>query len=222
MSTQVETATVSASSASAPSGHIAIAWSGTAGSATIAAISGTSYTPYCLLTGFGFSIPAGASLTDISATINRTWSTNSGSPTISTDKSVQLIIAGSPSGELGSGASWSGSQTYDAGTAATITQINDNANFGIAISGLANGPGSSNMAVNSATITVTYVAPDESGMMQSRTVFASPTSVQRAELDAYQLADFPLTLRPGLPVEGADVMDRRVQIWNRFRSYQLN
>lgn len=123
--------------------------------------SGVAYTQRLDLTGFGFSIPAGATIDGIAATIKGA-SSNSARPV--RDLQVRLLIAGTPSGtNLADGRTWSTVATESYGGATTLwgltpseAQVNAS-NFGIALQFDSNDASTlRDMDLNHVTLTVYY------------------------------------------------------------------
>lgn len=119
--------------------------------------------PSLNITGFGFAIPAGASIKGIAAKITHEDFTGAGGLT---DNNVQLLKAGVATGNNEAGGSWNdfvAPETFSYGgtsdlwgTTWTQSDIN-NSNFGITINVKnTNISGAATAAVDCATITVTY------------------------------------------------------------------
>ncbi len=121
--------------------------------------SGSSH--YLLVTNFGFSIPAGATINGIEAAILR----RTGSPDFVKDSSVKLFLSGSPIGsEKASASNWPAdleTATYGGaadvwGTALTVANINAST-FGIGVSALnLDAADTSNAEVDFISLTVHY------------------------------------------------------------------
>lgn len=128
------------------SGAGTVAWSnpgnitGDEGSNATANNLGVSTTQYLQGTNFGFSIPDGAEIAGVIVTMERGYTTDSGSPQVS-DQGVQLIISGSRAGTIKQDAFfWNASATVAAYGSSTdlwgntlSPAIVNASNFGVAL-----------------------------------------------------------------------------------------
>ena len=122
------------------------------------------------IAGFGFSIPAGATITGIQLVINRVASLADGVAGLCQDNSIQLLKGGIAQGsDESSSAAWPSSAadaTYGGssdlwGLAWTPADINSSG-FGFSFSGVDGGLSVGRLTINSATITVYYTVPPSS------------------------------------------------------------
>lgn len=99
------------------------------------------FSDYLRVTGFGFTVPAGATIDGVQVDIERKWASAKGVPIV--DLSVMLVKGGTESGndKADTGTNWPSSDTYASyGGAAdlwglTLTDSDINAsNFGVSIS----------------------------------------------------------------------------------------
>jgi hypothetical protein len=124
-------------------------------------------TYYLVATDFGFAIPANASICGIEIQLEKHYQVNSGSLSSITDKSVRIVIKGTPDGDdKAAGEAWLsedeqsyyGSISDKWGLSLTTTDINSST-FGVAISASVSS-GSSDLDMNALidqiTITVYY------------------------------------------------------------------
>lgn len=143
-------------------------------SASLSGTGGGSQTNYIDVTGFGFSIPAGATIDGVIVEIERSVSSTSGSPT---DRSVFLLADGriGTDPKVGDDKAtltiWPTTDAYatyggaaDAWAASlTDTQVN-NSNFGVCISGRkTSGETSTTLRIDHVKITIHYTASGGGG-----------------------------------------------------------
>jgi hypothetical protein len=137
--------------------------------------SSNSVSEYLDLTGWGFSIPAGATIDGITVSIERSW-TGSGTSNVQ-DTSLRLLKAGTKVGDdkAATATNWptsDGTATYGGaadlwGTTWTDSDINAS-NFGFALKVENDGSGSKTARLDYVTITVNYTGG------------AAPTSVSNS------------------------------------------
>lgn len=117
---------------------------------------------YLRLTGYGFNIPANATIVGIEATVGIHQLTNSSKP-----ETIQLVLNGAHVGDnkASGAAAWTadgdyvyGSPTDDWNCGLTPADFND-PTFGIDVADLYNGGGGSRVGVQYAGITVYYTIP---------------------------------------------------------------
>ena len=158
-----------------------VAWSGPGDAKTsndVYAFAGltSSTSHYLKLTGFGFSIPAGSTVTGVSVAVERI---KTGSSQDVRDASVKLVKAGSVVGSehADTGTTWpyaaDGTKTYGSGSdlwGTTLSPSDVNASgFGVAISARNLSSTGSFAKVDSVTITVTYTSGGGGGTAPSNT-----------------------------------------------------
>lgn len=147
-------------------------WSPLSFPSTFSDATGLLISKYLKITGFGFSIPVGATITQIDCTLDKIDPQE-----LTTDNSAKYVVGGSVSGaELATGETWGISSGQDLVTYTitsslpTVAQINAT-NFGFAISGNPNGS-TDGGTIQSATIVVTYTPAAGGGTIsQQRTKF---------------------------------------------------